>query len=163
MMAQLVPRFGDADFGNREGVTLSPEAEGGHSGHIRLEGQNDQVVHGAEIVARHGGGDIPVRAGSVRIGDGGQRGVEPGVGPPGADLSLADRSQVLFHPALVRRAHLLLELPNFREVGVQDAPPAAQRPSLGRGSPLGRLEQRGEDLAAAAHRREANAISGPSQ
>ena len=88
-------------------------------------GEHDEVVHGAEVVARHGGGDIAVGARAVGGGNGGKGSIQPGVGPAGADLGLADGGEVLVHAALVRGSHLLFQLANFREVGVEDAAPAA--------------------------------------
>ena len=53
------------------------------------------------------------------------RALEPDIGAAGADLGLADGGQVLVHAALVRGSHLLFQLANFREVGVENAAPAA--------------------------------------
>ena len=68
VVAELMARLGDADLGNGEGIPLASQAEGGHARDIRLEGEHDQVVDGAEIVPRQGGGDIAIGASAIGVG-----------------------------------------------------------------------------------------------
>jgi hypothetical protein len=70
VVAELVARLGDADFGNGDGIALATEAEGGHASHIRLKGEHHEVIDGAEIIARHRGGDVAVGALAIGVGDG---------------------------------------------------------------------------------------------
>ena len=163
VVAELMARLGDADLGNGEGIPFAAEAEGGHAGHIRLKGEHHEVIDGAEIIARHGGGDVAVGAFAIGVGDGGQRRIEPRIGPPRADLRLTDGGEVLIHASFVRRAHLLLEPTHFREVGVQHAAFAAQGPPLGRLAAFRFFEQRREDLAATTHRGQPHAVGRPGE
>ncbi len=89
VVAELMARLSDADFRNGKGVPFSAHAEGGHAGHVRLKGEHHEIIDGAEIIAGHGGGDVAVGALAIGVGDGGQRRVEPCIGPPRADLRLA--------------------------------------------------------------------------
>ena len=123
--------LGDADFRNGNGASLAAQAEGGHAGHVRLEGEHHEVIDGAEVIARHGGGDVAVGAIAVSVGDGGEGRVEPRIGPPRANLGLADGGEVLLHAAFIFRPHLCIEPAHFREVGVQHAAFAAERSPLG--------------------------------
>ena len=163
VVAELVTGLGDADLRDGEGVPFAAEAEGGDPGGVRLESQDHEVVDRAEIVAGLGGRDVAVGALAVGRGDRGQRGVEPDVGAAGADLGFADGGEVLVHATFVFAAHLLLELADLREVGVEDAALAAEFTTLGGLAALGFFEEGGEDLAAAAHGRQAHAVRGPSQ
>ena len=125
VVAELMARLGDADLGNGNGISLATQAEGGHASQIGLEGEHDQIIDGAEIVARQRVSNVAVGALAVGRRDGGERRVEPGVGPPRPDLCLTDGGEVLFHAPFVGRSHLLFELAHFGEVGVQDTPFAA--------------------------------------
>ena len=136
VVAELVARLGDADFGDGKGIALASQTEGRHAGHIRLEGEHHEVIDGAEVVAGHGLRDVAISALAVGVGDGGQRRVEPRIGPARADLCLTDRVEVLFHTAFVRRPQVFIELAHFVEVGVEDAALATQVPSLGRLAPF---------------------------
>jgi hypothetical protein len=162
-MAELMARLGDADFGNGEGIALAAEAEGGHAGHIRLKGEHHEVIDGAEIIARHRGGDVAVGALAIGVGDGRQWRVEPRIGAARADLGLAHGGEVLLHAAFVLLAHLLLELAHFGEVGVEHAALAAQGTALGLLPPFRFFEERGENLAATTHRRQLHAIGRPGE
>ena len=163
VVAELVARLGDADFGNGKGVSLAAQAEGGHACHIRLEGEHHEVIDGAEIIARLGGGNVAVGALAVGVGDGGQRRVEPRIGPPRADLRLAHRGEVLLHPAFVLRPQAFFELAHFVEVGVEDAALATQVPPLDRLAPFRLFKHRREDLTATTHRRQPHAIRRPGE
>ena len=136
VVAELMARLGDADFGDGEGVSLAAQTEGGHTGHVGLEGQHHKVIDGAEIIACHGGGNVAVGAIAVRVGDVGQRRVEPRIGPACADLCLTHRGKVLFHAPFVRRPQVFIELAHFVEVGVEHAPLATQVPPLDRLTPF---------------------------
>ena len=108
VVAELVAGFGDADLGDGEGVALAAEAEGGHAGGVRLEGEDHQVVDRAEVVASLGGRDVAIGPLAIGVGDLRQRGVEPDVGTAGADLGLANGGEVLIHAAFIFAPHLLL-------------------------------------------------------
>ncbi len=94
---------------------------------------------------------------------GGQRRVEPRIGPPRADLRLANRGEVLVEASFVGRSHLLLEPAHFREVVIEDAGFAAQSPPLSRDAAFRFLEQRREDLTATTHRRKLDAVRRPGE
>ena len=163
VVAELMARLGDADLGNGDGISFSPQAEGGHARHIRLEGEHHEVIHGAEIIARQGGGDVAVGALAVGVGDDGQRRVEPCIGAPRADLRLADGGEVLLHASLVPSAHLFLELAHFGEVGVEHTTFAAQGPALDRFAALRFFEEGCEDFTATTHRGQPHAVCCPSE
>ena len=163
VVAQLVARFSDADLRDGEGGAFTAEAEGGHAGGVRLEGQHHEVVDCAEIVAGLGGLDVTVSPLAVCFGDLRQGGVEPDIGATGADLGFADGGEVLVHAALVLGAHLLFESADFREVGVEHAAFMAEFAALGGLTVLRLFEQGGEDFAATAHRGEADAVGGPGE
>ena len=69
MVAELMPRLGDADFRNGNGLALAAQTEGGHPSHVRLKGEHHEVIDRAEIITRHGVGDVAVGALAVGIGD----------------------------------------------------------------------------------------------
>ena len=150
-MAELMARLGDADLGNGERISFAAEAEGGDSRQIGLKREHDEVIDRAEIVARHRRRNVAIGPLAIGVGDGRQRRIEPRIGSSRANFRLSNRSEVLIEPSFIRRSHRLLDPAHFREVGVQNAPLAAQ------GSPLSRLatfrffKQRSEDLAATAH------------
>ena len=161
VVAELMARLGDADFRNGKGVSLAAQTEGGHAGHVRLEGEHHEVIDSAEIIARHGGGDVAVGALAVGVGDGGQRRVEPRIGPARADLCLTHRGEVLFHSAFVLRPHHFIELAHFVEVCVEDAPLASQVPPLDRLAPFRLFKHRRKDFTATTHRRQPDPVCGP--
>ena len=163
VVAELVAGFGDADLGDGEGVALAAEAERGYAGSVRLEGEDHQVVDRAEVIAGLGGRDVAIGPLAIGVGDLGQRGVEPDVGTAGADLGLAHGGEVLVHAAFIFATHLLLELADFREVGVEDAALAAQFTALDGLTAFRFFEEGGENFAAATHRRQAHTISGPGE
>ena len=103
---------------------------------------------------------VRLRSASEMVG---QRRIEPRIGPPRADLRLADRGEVLIEASFVRRSHLLFELAHFREVGVEHAAFAAQGPPLGRLAPFRFFKQRREDLAATTHRGQPHAVRRPGE
>ena len=158
MVAELMARLSDSDLGNSEGISFSTQAEGGHARHIRLEGENHEVVNGAEIIPRQGGGDVAVGAFAIGIGDSRQRRVNPGICPTRANFCLTHGGEVLLHASLVCSAHLLLELTHLCEIGVQHTAFAAQGSALGQFAALRFLEQGGENLAATTHRGQPHAI-----
>ncbi len=163
VVAELVARLGDANFGDGKGIALATEAEGGHAGHIRLEGEHHEVIDGAEVVAGHGLRDVAISALAIGVGDGGQRRVEPRIGPARADLCLTDRGEVLFHTSFVRRPQVFIELAHFVEIGVEDAALATQVPSLGRLAPFRLFKNRREDLTATTQRGQPHAIRRPGE
>lgn len=65
-----MPQLGDPDFRNGDGIALTTQAEGGHACHVGLESEDHEVIHGAEIIARHGRGDVAVGAFAICVGDG---------------------------------------------------------------------------------------------
>ena len=161
MVTELMPRLRNADLWNGEGIPLASQTERGHSRHIRLEGEHHEVIDGPEIVARHRGGDVASGAFAVGFRDGGQRRVEPGIGPPRTDLRLTDRSEVLVKASFVRRSHLLLKPTHFREVVIKNAGFSAKRSPLGRYAPFRFLEQRREDFTATTQRGKLDPIRSP--
>ena len=163
VVAELMAGLGDADLGNGKGVSFASQAEGGHARHIRLKGEHHEVIDRAEIVARLGLGNVAVRAFAIGLGDLRQRRIEPGIGPPGADLRLANRGEVLVEASFVGGSHLLLKPPHFREVVIEDAGFAAQGPPLGCDAAFRFLEQRREDLTATTHRGKLDAVRGPGE
>ena len=163
VVAELVARLGNADLGNSKRIPFAPQAEGGHARDIRLEGEHDQVIDGAEIITRHDGGDVAVGALAVGVGDSGERCVEPRIGPPRADLRLSNGGEVLFHASLVLRPHLCIEPPHFREVGVQDAAFAAQGTPLSRLAAFRFFEQGCEHITATTQRGKLDTIRSPGE
>ena len=163
VVAQLMPRLGDADFRDGNGVPLAAHAEGGHARHIGLEGEHHEVIDCAEVIACHGGGDVAVGAFTVGVGNGGQRGVEPGVGLAGADLRLADGGEILLHAAFVGGPQPLLKPAHFGEVGVEDTALGAQGEAAGGLASGGFTKQGVENLAASAQRRQVDAVGGPGE
>ena len=161
VMAELVARLGDADFGNGEGIAFTAKAEGGHARHIRLKGQHHEIIDGAEKIACQGLGDVAVGPFPVGVGNGRQRRVEPGIGPARANLRLAHGGEVLLHAPFVFLAHLLLELAHFREIGVEHAAFAAQATALDRLPASRFFEERSENLAAMTHRGQLHAVCSP--
>ena len=163
VVAELMPRLGDADLWNGERIAFAAEAERGHARDIRLKGEHHQVIDCAEIVARLSLGNVAVGAFAIGIGDLRQRSIEPRIGSPRADLGLTNRSEVLIEATLVGRSHLLLEPPHFREVVIEHAGFAAQSPSLSCDAALRFLEERREDLTATPHRGKLDTVCGPGE
>ena len=91
VVTELVAGLGDADLRNGKGVSLAPQAEGGHAGDVCLEGEHHEVVDRAEIVARLSPWNVAVGAFAIGVGDLRQRCIEPRIGPSRADLCLTNR------------------------------------------------------------------------
>ena len=163
VVTKLVAGLGDADLGYGKGVAFSSQTEGGDPGDVRLEGEDHEVVNGTEVISRLGFGNVAVGTLAVGIGNFWQRGVEPVVGPTGADFRFAHGGEVLIHAAFVGRPHFLLKSADFVEVVVQYAGLATESFSLGGDAPLRFLEEGCEDLAAFAHGRQLNTIRSPGQ
>lgn len=121
VVAELVPGLGDADFRDGNGLTFSAKAEGSDTGHVCLESEDHEVVDGAKIVAGLRLGDISVGSFSVRVGDLGKGGVQPGIGPAGTNLCFADGGEVLVEASFVFGPHFLRHTAHFGEVVIEDA------------------------------------------
>ena len=163
VVAELVARLGDANLRDGEGVPLSAQAEGGHAGKVRLKGEHHKIIDGAEIVARLSLGNVTVGAFAIGAGNIRKRRIEPRIGPPGADLRLTHRGEVLVEAAFVFRADLFFQLAHFSEVVIEHAGLAAQSLSTGLDAALRFLEHGREDFAATTQRRQLHAICGPGE
>ena len=163
MVTELMPRLRNADLWNGEGIPLASQTERGHSRHICLEGEHHEVIDGPEIVARHRGGDVAAGAFAVGFRDGGQRRVEPGIGPPRTDLRLTDRSEVLVKASFVGSSHLLLKPTHFRKIVIENAGFSVKRSPLGCYAPVRFLEQRREDFTATTQRGKWDSIRSPGE
>ena len=119
-----------ADLGNRRAVAFVAGAECRHAGHVGLECEDDDVVHGAEILAEPLQRDIAIQPRLVGGIDFGARRVEPFVRAPGPNLDLAHRCQILFQPAAILLAELIAERPGFTENRIENAASSLQAPTL---------------------------------